>query len=334
MRLDRHTRAAGHAHALDHVRIQRALRQKVRAAEFCRLLLEHLDEQPADRLALRFRIGNALQRVDEQRARIPMHQSDVEALAERLHHLLGLGGAPAIRGRRRCRSVGRRSPRGSAPPPPRNRHPPTTRISPVRIPPAPAPAQSRHRGTPPSSSRRDSPTTPCVKLRSSLRAVRRRARPPDGTARRRNAAHRRRWRRKARPRLPPPRGSPAADASPGRRGSSTPSRARPSATRRGTARNRPSPPPPPGRTRDGRTPAPRRPIRRTSAAGRMQMPSTGTPACHTQGGVRGDSGSVTDAGLPDKMMPRGRQATIRAGSVSKGQISQNTPLSRRRRAIS
>ena len=48
-------RAAGEADALDHVRIERALGQEVGAAELGGFLLEHLDEQPADGLALWFR---------------------------------------------------------------------------------------------------------------------------------------------------------------------------------------------------------------------------------------------------------------------------------------
>ena len=51
VRLDRH-RLAGERHALDHVRIERALREEIRAADLLRLGVEHVDEQPADGLAL------------------------------------------------------------------------------------------------------------------------------------------------------------------------------------------------------------------------------------------------------------------------------------------
>ena len=50
---------------------------------FVRLLLEHFDEQPADRLAFQFRIGDAIQRVEEQVGCVAMHQFDIEPVAER-----------------------------------------------------------------------------------------------------------------------------------------------------------------------------------------------------------------------------------------------------------
>ena len=52
VRLDGDRRAAGERHALDHVGIERALRQEFGAADLLRLGLEHVDEQPADGLAL------------------------------------------------------------------------------------------------------------------------------------------------------------------------------------------------------------------------------------------------------------------------------------------
>jgi hypothetical protein len=66
MRLDRDRGAAAEGHALDDVRIERALRQEIGAAELLGLFLEHFDEQAADRLALLFRIGLAFQRRDER----------------------------------------------------------------------------------------------------------------------------------------------------------------------------------------------------------------------------------------------------------------------------
>src|SRR5262249_18744655 len=74
--------AAGEADALDHIRIKRALRQPVGAAQLARLLLEHVDEQPPDCLALGLRIGDALQRAEEQLGRVAVHEADVEAVAE------------------------------------------------------------------------------------------------------------------------------------------------------------------------------------------------------------------------------------------------------------
>ena len=55
VRLDRHRRAAGERDALDHVGIERALREKLRAADLLRLRVEHVDEQTADGLALLLR---------------------------------------------------------------------------------------------------------------------------------------------------------------------------------------------------------------------------------------------------------------------------------------
>jgi Sodium:sulfate symporter transmembrane region len=59
VRLDRHRRAAGERHALDHVGIERALHQELGTAELVSVGLEHVDEQLADGLALRFRIIDA-----------------------------------------------------------------------------------------------------------------------------------------------------------------------------------------------------------------------------------------------------------------------------------
>src|SRR5437660_918942 len=64
VRLDRHRRPAGERHALDHVGVERALREKLRAADLLRLLLEHVDEQLADGLALDLRIAHAFERIE------------------------------------------------------------------------------------------------------------------------------------------------------------------------------------------------------------------------------------------------------------------------------
>ena len=66
VRLDRHRRAAGERHALDHVGIERALREEIGAADLLGLGLEHVDEQPADGLALDLGIADAGERVEEQ----------------------------------------------------------------------------------------------------------------------------------------------------------------------------------------------------------------------------------------------------------------------------
>jgi folate-dependent tRNA-U54 methylase TrmFO/GidA len=59
--LDRHARPAGEADALDDVGIERALREKVRAADLLRFGLEHVDELRADELALLLGVSDALQ---------------------------------------------------------------------------------------------------------------------------------------------------------------------------------------------------------------------------------------------------------------------------------
>src|SRR5579862_820446 len=64
------------------------------------------------------------------------------------------------------------------------------------------------------------------------------------------------------------------------------------------------------------------------------MPSTGTPSWYTASGARGASGAMTDSGPPERMMPRGAKARTSASPMSQGWISQYTPSSRTRRAIS
>jgi len=64
------------------------------------------------------------------------------------------------------------------------------------------------------------------------------------------------------------------------------------------------------------------------------MPRIGTPASNTCCGARGEPASVVDSGPPDRMMPLAPKAAISAGSWSQAQISQYTPNSRMRRAMS
>ena len=90
VRLDRHRRPAGERHALDHVGIERALRQELGAADLLRLRLEHVDEQLADGLALVLGIGDAGERVEEQLLGLDVDERDVVAVAEQRHDLLGL----------------------------------------------------------------------------------------------------------------------------------------------------------------------------------------------------------------------------------------------------
>ena len=60
MRLDGDRRPAGERHALDHVGIERALREEIGAADLLRLGVEHVDEQSADGLALLLGVLDAL----------------------------------------------------------------------------------------------------------------------------------------------------------------------------------------------------------------------------------------------------------------------------------
>ena len=90
VRLDRHRRAAGERHALDHVGIERALREELRAADLLRLRLERLDEQAADDLALLLGVVDAVQLAEEQLGGIDVHERDVERAAEQLDDLVGL----------------------------------------------------------------------------------------------------------------------------------------------------------------------------------------------------------------------------------------------------
>src|SRR3546814_17479195 len=68
---DRHRWPAGEADAFDDVRIQRALRQEVRATDFVRLLIATVDEGLDGELALALRIANALPSIEETRHGLP-----------------------------------------------------------------------------------------------------------------------------------------------------------------------------------------------------------------------------------------------------------------------
>ena len=94
MRLDRRRRAArARARALHHIRVSRALHQKVHLAQLPRRLLEDRDECLADPLPLRLRIRHARQLFEEAIARRDRAQVDLQLARERLLYLLAL--APA-----------------------------------------------------------------------------------------------------------------------------------------------------------------------------------------------------------------------------------------------
>ena len=67
------------------------MRQEVGAAELLRLGVEHVDEQPADGLALLLRVLDAFERLEERVLGVDVHQRDVVAVAEQRHDLLRLG---------------------------------------------------------------------------------------------------------------------------------------------------------------------------------------------------------------------------------------------------
>ena len=84
MRLDGDRWAAGERDALDHIRIERALRQELGAAELFRFRFKDIDEELANRLALLFRIADTGQRgqellrcinVDERNIVVPLNSA-------------------------------------------------------------------------------------------------------------------------------------------------------------------------------------------------------------------------------------------------------------------
>ena len=81
---------AAEGDGFDHIGIERALGQEIGTAQLLRLLLEHVDEQAADDLALLFGVGNAGKLAEEQVARVAMDQRDVVVVAEQAHHRLAL----------------------------------------------------------------------------------------------------------------------------------------------------------------------------------------------------------------------------------------------------
>src|SRR5215218_1665356 len=64
------------------------------------------------------------------------------------------------------------------------------------------------------------------------------------------------------------------------------------------------------------------------------MPSTGTPASYRAALIDGAWSTWTDAGPPERMIPRGRRASISSKGIVRGTISEYTCASRTRRAIS
>ena len=90
MRLDGDRGAAGERDALDHVRVERSLREEVGAADLLGLGVEHVDEQFADGLALLFGVLDAGQRLEEDLTVVDVDERNVVAVAEQRDDLLRL----------------------------------------------------------------------------------------------------------------------------------------------------------------------------------------------------------------------------------------------------
>src|SRR5690606_5248879 len=88
VRLDGDAGSAGEGDALDHIGVKRALGKKFGAADLARLRLEHIDEEPADGLALGFRIFNAGKLAKEEIGRVAVNERNIVMIAEEAHHLL------------------------------------------------------------------------------------------------------------------------------------------------------------------------------------------------------------------------------------------------------
>src|SRR5690349_7981243 len=93
MRLDCDRWPTGERHAFDHVGIRRALRQKLRAADFLGFGLEHIDEQFADGLALLLGVFDAMERFEKSVLRLNMNERNIVGIAEQRHDALALAEA-------------------------------------------------------------------------------------------------------------------------------------------------------------------------------------------------------------------------------------------------
>ena len=82
-------RAIDGAAALDHVGVQRALREEVRIGNGQRFAFEHVDEHAANNLAFLLRVGDAPERTEELLARIDDVQIGLEPVAKRVANHLG-----------------------------------------------------------------------------------------------------------------------------------------------------------------------------------------------------------------------------------------------------
>ncbi len=90
VRLDRHRRPARETDGFDHVGVKRALGQKLRALDGICVFLEHVDEEPANDLALGLGVGLAVEFPQEQLGFVGVDQGDVVIVAEHGHDLVRL----------------------------------------------------------------------------------------------------------------------------------------------------------------------------------------------------------------------------------------------------
>ncbi len=75
---------------LDHVRVERSLRQEAHLPHPIRLRLQHANELAADDLALRLRVGHPAQPLQELVRGIDVDQREAQVLGKRLSDLFGL----------------------------------------------------------------------------------------------------------------------------------------------------------------------------------------------------------------------------------------------------
>jgi hypothetical protein len=102
VRLDGDRRAAGGGDALDHVGVERALGQEVGAADLGLLLLEDLDEEAADGLALRLGVGDAAELAEEEVDASRWIRRMLKR-SRKVATTCSLSPPASARGRRRCR---------------------------------------------------------------------------------------------------------------------------------------------------------------------------------------------------------------------------------------
>src|SRR5205823_72400 len=93
VRLDDLRLAGAGAGGLDDVGIDRALSEELDAFETLRLLVEDLDESPADHLALGLGVGDAGEGAEKACLRVDADDPDAEVLREDAHHRLGFAEA-------------------------------------------------------------------------------------------------------------------------------------------------------------------------------------------------------------------------------------------------